>query len=91
MATPTIIDQDTVLEAMGERWWPTGLIARSLLPDGGHGIPWRKRSLHHDVVVGILRELEGEGLVRRRRVAEDGRVLSRDEAGRGHTEWQRVA
>jgi hypothetical protein len=80
-----------VLNALGSRWWRTGVIARALLVNGGKGLTARQRSNNHKRTKQLLQELAEQGYVERRRISEvDGRVMSRAESGQGHTEWRRV-
>lgn len=82
-----------VLNALGERWWRTGVIARALLPRGGQGLSARQRSDHHKRTAGLLDELLRAGMVERRRVGQNGELLrskAEGSGGQGHTEWRRV-
>lgn len=82
-------DRDAILDAMGDHWWSTTVIARALLPNGGRGISSRERSEHHARIAALLRDLADEGEVESRRVADDGTLLDRAAAARGRTEWRR--
>lgn len=73
---------NNLLAVLGRRFWPTGVIARSLLPNGGSGFTARQRSDHHHRVSELLNDLERSSLVESRRVQEP-------ESGRGRTEWRR--
>jgi hypothetical protein len=70
---------DDLLGVLGRRFWPTGVIARSLLPNGGRGFTARQRSDHHHRVSGMLKQLEGEGLAESRHVTVSNRM-----------EWRRL-
>jgi hypothetical protein len=72
---------EDLLGVLGRRHWPTGVIARSLLPNGGRGFTARQRSDHHHRVSELLNDLAREGLVESRHVKE---------GGQGRTEWRRL-
>jgi hypothetical protein len=81
---------EDVLAQLGHRWWPTGVIARALLANGGKGISARQRSDHHHRVSGLRKLLREHGQVESRRVGDDGQLMTVDEEGRGRVEWRRA-
>lgn len=82
---------DDVVQALGLRWWPTGVISRALLTNGGRGMTARQRSDHHQRVRALLEGLEAGGMLESRYVAEDGHVMTDTaEHGRSRAEWRRV-
>jgi hypothetical protein len=88
MADPITLPEVTpelVLDALGTRQWAaTGVVARALLPDGGHGIPHRLRREHHERVREVLRQLCEDDRVRFRWVPVQGAP------GDGRKEWRRT-